>query len=146
MRSLTAVTLIWMPPSKPLPRAGDPVPLLYWMSTNTEIALSVAYAIGITAKGGLVVDIKCISIVGRGAILEASLPLEFLAFLEAVLRLDSEVNVALHVCANGGLDTVLTTQVKAAIFARLSSSGCGLCITFKDTVYVWLDAEIALAQ
>lgn len=145
---MTAVTLIWMPPSKPLPRAGDPVPLLYWMSTNTEIALSVAYAIGITAKGGLVVDIKGISTVGSpvGAILEASLPLEFLAFLEAVLRLDSEVNVALHVCANGGLDTVLTTQVKAAIFARLSSSGCGLCITFKDTVYVWLDAEIALAQ
>ncbi|GAM41051.1 cell wall protein [Talaromyces pinophilus] len=111
-----------------------------------EIALFAPCAVGIAAEGGLVVDINGISSVGAavGVILEASLQVELLAFLKANLDLDSEVAVALHICANGGLVTALTADVKAAITAWLAGSECGLSAALKAAVGLWLEAEVGV--
>ncbi|QGA22163.1 hypothetical protein EYB26_009877 [Talaromyces marneffei] len=111
-----------------------------------KIALFTPCAVGIAAEGGLVVDINGISSVGAavGVILEASLQVELLAFLQANIHLDTGVNVALHICANGGLVTALTADVKAVITAWLASSECGLPIDLKVAIGLWLEAEVGV--
>jgi hypothetical protein len=110
-----------------------------------EIALFAPCAVGIAAKGGLVVDVNGISSVGAavGVILESSLQVELLAFLKAI-HLESKVNVALHICANGGLATTLTGDVKAALTAWLTSSECGLSVALKAAIGLWLDADVGV--
>lgn len=135
--------------------AGVKTSLKGWCSGTTasldvdviaEIALFTPCAVGIAAKGGLVVDVNGIASVGAavGVVLEASLQVELLAFLKANVNLDSDINVALYLCANGGLVTALTADVKASITAWLASSDCGLSASLKAAVGLWLEAEVGV--
>lgn len=109
-----------------------------------QISFFAPCAIGIAAKGGLVVDLNGISSIGAavGVVLEASLQAELLAFLKANLDIDSEVNVGLTICAHGGLVASLTADVEAALKAWLSSSDCGLSAALKAAVGLWLEAQV----
>jgi hypothetical protein len=76
-----------------------------------------------------------------GVALDASLRADLIAFLKAHVNLDSEVNVALEVCASGGVVAALTADVKAAILAYLMSSDCSLSASLIAAIKLWCEGK-----
>ncbi|CRG88342.1 hypothetical protein PISL3812_05372 [Talaromyces islandicus] len=104
-----------------------------------ELAVYIPIAVGLAAEGGLSVSISGITstITDAGVALDASLRADLTAFLKAHVNLDSEVNVALEVCASGGVVAALTADVKAAILAYVESSDCSLSASLIAAIKLW---------
>jgi hypothetical protein len=108
-----------------------------------QLAVYIPVAVSLAAEGGLSVSISGITstTANAGVALDASLRADLIAFLKAHVNLDSEVNVALEVCASGGVVAALTADVKAAILAYLMSSDCSLSASLIAAIKLWCEGK-----
>jgi hypothetical protein len=108
-----------------------------------QLAVYIPVAVSLAAEGGLSVSISGITstTANAGVALDASLRADLIAFLKAHVNLDSEVNVALEVCASGGVVAALTDDVKAAILAYLMSSDCSLSASLIAAIKLWCEGK-----
>lgn len=109
-----------------------------------DISLLVPFAVTIAAEGGLQVETTGITSVGTavGVVLETSLQSELEAYIKANTDLDSEVLVALNICAAGGVVSSISSDIISVITAWLSSSSCTLSADLKAAIKLWISGTV----
>ncbi|KAH8694107.1 hypothetical protein BGW36DRAFT_300941 [Talaromyces proteolyticus] len=108
-----------------------------------ELAFYLPVAVSLAAEGGLSVAISGITsvVADLGVALDAFLQADVTAFLKLNADIDSEIKVALQVCAEGGVVAALAADVKIALAAYLKSSKCGLSADLKVAIGLWLEGK-----